>query len=345
VGEAAQRAWDIHQLEVEREPKARPAAADQPATTRQPAVRPGRRAAVPHLTVAEARYISKDELESYWSDAVRAAARGKFPLQGVALHDAAYLAGKLVLAGRMSEDAVRAHMQKAARLAGVRDGEAERAIEKAWLLARAHGLEEVARGYPTGHEPGAFVAVAAGSVTYDHDRQMHVEPAALAPLPAAVLVHRGHDATREPVGIGIPRFVDGAIHVEAVFGTAVTAGDTWTLVRTGRLCSVSTSVQALEYYKGVDGRLTRGVLTAVDLVRAPADETATVGKVIPGDKSSPGQRRTQRLFDDYLDDARNPLGVDLAVAAQRDGIGALDVLAPIVAPLRAEHGRSAVGVA
>ena len=57
--------------------------------------------------------------------------------------------------------------------------------------------------------------------------------------------------------------------------------------------------QMAEFHRGINGRLTRGTLVAVDLVRTAADDKAMISTVVGGDKLTPGQRRTQQAFDAY----------------------------------------------
>ncbi len=116
-------------------------------------------------------------------------------------------------------------------------------------------------------------------------------------------------------------------------------GDAWTLTRTGRVRGVSINARMNEFHRGLAGRITSGVLVAVDLVppgSRPMDPEARIEGVVAGDQLSPAQRQTQRLFDQYLANPRNPDGRALFMNADR-GAEALDVLAPIVAPLRAER--------
>jgi hypothetical protein len=290
-----------------------------------------------HPTVAECSFMSKDELERRWSTAIRGAARAVFPKQTVALRDAAYLGAKLVIAGRITEERARQHLHKAARLGGVPAGQAERAITSAFLMGQAHGFGEQARGCIEGDHPGAFSAVASGAVTYDHANQFFVDPGGLD-LGPAVLVHAGHDVFTEPVGVGVPSYRNGVVRIDAVFASS--AGPSWTLTRTRRLRSVSVLAHATEFHRGTSGRLVRGTLIAVDLVRTPADDKATITEVVEASKLTPGQRRAQRLLDEYLANSSSPRGDDLFRAADRRGVDALDVLAPIVAPMRTGRGQA-----
>ena len=205
-----------------------------------------------------------------------------------------------------------------------------------------------------GHPPGAFTAVAASATAqYDHDHDLYVEASALLPLPAAVLVHLGHDLDSRAVAVAVPTYRDGVLRVDGVFATPSTSnanwnpgiGDGWTLTRTGRVRGVSINARMNEFHRGLAGRITSGVLVAVDLVppgSRPMDPEARIEGVVAGDQLTPAQRQTQRLFDQYLANPRNPDGRALFMNADR-GADALDVLAPIVAPLRAERAIAGAG--
>ncbi len=322
VRQAVERAWSNYQLLAERPSP----------------VEPKRERTRWHPTVAEVRFLDRRDLHQAWSAALRRAAKAQFPKKTVELRDAAYLAAKLVVGERLDEDRARAYLDKAASQSGVGPAEGKRVIADAYLMGRAHAFAELARGGSEGHPPGAFSAVACASELYDHTLGMTAEPSSLLPLPVAVLVHAGHDDSRSAVGVGVPSYRDGVVHLDAVLASR--AGPAWTLVRTGCLKSVSISAHCTEFHRGTHGRLIRGILTSVDLVRTPADEKALIGDVVEGQRLSPGQRKTQRLLDEYLDDPRNPRGLDLMADAERRGAAAgveiLDCLAPLVAPLRAE---------
>ena len=290
-------------------------------------------------TVAELQWMAPDAAVATWRTAVRRAARAKFPRQTAALHSAAHLAGFLVVAGRFDEERARLHLEKAAHIAGLRPAEVERVFADGYLMGREHALGELHRGHPAGDPPGGFSAVASASATYDADNRFFIDPGGLD-LGPAVLIHLGHDLERAPVGVGIPSRRDGIVHVDAVFASR--AGDGWTLVRRGRIHAVSIMAQMTEFHRGLEGRLARGTLVAVDLVRTAADDKAVIETVVGGDKLTPGQRRTQGLIDTYLANDRNPTGVDLVRAAEQRGTAALDVLAPIVAPILEERGRATV---
>ena len=293
-------------------------------------------------TVAECRFMDRDEVQSCWSTAVRGAARAVFPKKTVALRHAAHLGAFLVVTDRLSEARVNEHLRRAAKAAGVGPQETERVIHDGYVSGQAHAFGQIDRGGVEGDHPGAFTAVAAASDQYDIRLKMFIDPGGLLPLPPAVLVHRGHNPKSLPVGVGIPSYRDGAVHLDAVF--ASTAGESWTLVRKGRVRSVSILIHTAEFHRGVSGRLTKGELVAVDLVRTPGDERALIGEVVEGRKLTQGQRKAQRLLDAYLANSTNPNGMDLFSAVARQGLTAMDVLAPVVAPLRAERGGSAVAV-
>lgn len=325
-----------------------------PATTRAPAgpspyvtypLLSGRRW---HPTQAEVRFLSREALDQEWSVVIRRAAAAEFPRQTVELRTAAFVAGHLVVGGRLTAPKAMEHLHAAANRAGVPADQAQRAIEGGYANGQTRASLELDCGGRLGlddHPPGAFSAVAAVSTRYDHENNFFVDPAGLLPLPAAVLVHfdhdKSHDLTKAPVAVGVPSFRDGAVHVDAVFSSLT--GDAWTLVRKGRLRSVSVLAAAAEFHRGAEGRLTRGTLVAVDLVRSPADKEAAIGKVVEGDKMTPGQRRTQELFDNYLyrpaNQPTSPRGAALLEAAERRGVEAMDVLAPVVAPLREERAK------
>ena len=292
-------------------------------------------------TVAECRFLSREDLSREWSIAVRRAAAAKFPMQTVELGKASRMAAYLVLAERLDEATAKRHLRAAARRSGITPAQAEKVIGDRYLDGRAYAVSEEYHeryeGGIRGHAPGAFSAVASGSSTYDFENQFQIDPSCLVPLPPAVLVHRGHHLFRPPIGIGLPRFDGGKVHLDAVFATS--AGSAWTLLRKGRLRGVSIYAATNEFHRGVSGQLTRGTLVAVDVVRTPADETAAIGNATEARQLSVGQRRTQQLLDEYIANDANPLGSDLLRAASQMGVAALDVLAPIVAPLRAERGR------
>ncbi len=275
--------------------------------------------------------MSKDELERCWSAAIRGAARAVFPKQSAALGHAAYLGGVLTVAGRISEERVHEHLDRAAKVAGVRPEEAERVTQRSFHLGRAHALGEVARGGAVeGHPPGAFRAVAAASDMYHHELEMFVDPGALTPLPVATLVYLNHEFEPDPVAVAVPRMSGGLIEVDAVFSSA--AGAAWTLTRTGRLPAVSIYARCLEFHRGASGRLVKGVLTSVDLCDVGKDERAKVTSVVPAAKMTPAQREVQRRFDQYLADA-SPVAFDFFDRVERQGAGALEPLRPVVAPL------------
>lgn len=300
-----------------------------------------------HPTQAELRYLPREALEEQWSFVIRRAAGAQFPRQTVELRSAAYLAGHLVVAERYPEDKAKDHLRAAAKRAGIRPVEADRAIADAYLQGRAHALGELSRGGIEHQPPGAFSAVASAQTTYDYENDFHIDPLALVPLPRAVLVHRGHDLRKAPVAIAVPVVRDGAVHIDGVFASqqfGSEAGPAWTLVRTKRIRGVSIYAATNEFHRGVDGRLVSGTLVSVDLVRTPADDKASIGEITPAASMTTGQRQTQHLLDRYLADERNPLGRDLHIDACQRGAAALDILAPVVAPMVAERARSLAGV-
>ena len=105
---------------------------------------------------------------------------------------------------------------------------------------------------------------------------------------------------------------------------------------------MSISTRPLESYRCLNGRLVKGVLTSVDLVRTGLDEEAKVTSVVTADKMTSAQRQVQRAFDRYLEDPANPSAIDVRANVDRQGAAALDVLAPIVAPLRQEYGERVI---
>lgn len=291
-------------------------------------------------TMAEIRFLTPDQRVEVWRAAVRAAGRPAATLQTLALRRAASLGAYLVIAGCITEDRAREHLAAAAKRAGLPPTTAERVITSGYLAGSCSAFAEMGDdGAVSGHLPGAFSAVARASGTYDHEKGYRIDPASLV-LGAGVLVHDGHHMDKEPVAVAVPSVRDGAVHVDAVFASS--AGSAWTLVRTGRLCSVSIVANTEEFHTGANGRLVRGNLLAVDLVDYPADKKAIVGRVVEAKKMSAGQRRTQALFDQYLDDPKSPRMRSLMRNVELLGVEAMDVLAPVVAPLRAERARQRV---
>jgi hypothetical protein len=107
------------------------------------------------------------------------------------------------------------------------------------------------------------------------------------------LRHDFRDA--EPISVAVPRFRDGIIEAEAVFRSAAygsPAGDAWTLLRRGRLPSVSIYAVAQDFYRGADGRLVRGVLTSIDLCEQGKDERAQVTNVVAAQAMTPADPRS-----------------------------------------------------
>ena len=130
-------------------------------------------------------------------------------------------------------------------------------------------------------------------------------------------------------------FRDGKVVVDAVFSTC--AGDAWILTHKARVDGVSIWAAGGEFHRGASGRLVTSTLVSVDLVRSPADKQARITAVVEGATLTPGQRSTQTLFDQYLANPCNPRAHNIFAAAESRGIEALDVLAPVVAPLVAER--------
>ena len=283
-------------------------------------------------TAAEARFLGRDAMLRRFQATVRAAERGS------GLFQASYLAAILVEVGYLTEEQAKERLRATVKSGDLGSARAESTIASSYALACEHSL--VAR-HPGSRAPvGGFSAIASASEVYDHKWRFSSGPSALLPLPVAVLVHAGHDARTDPVGVAIPSFVDGAVHIDAVFATRTTrARDAWTLTLKQRLDTVSISARPLEWHSGDRGQLVRGVLTAVDLVRSPADEKALVTKVVDGRALTAGQRATQEALDDYLADPHNPRGLDLGAAVERNGIAAMDCLAGVVAPMLEERGR------
>lgn len=178
--------------------------------------------------------------------------------------------------------------------------------------------------------PGAFAGVAATGA-YDYRRCQAVPVAALLPLPVATLVHWDHGFRQQPVGVAVPRFANGVIEVGAVFRSR--SCGPWALTSVGSGLSLRASVA------GFDGNdVVHGTLVAVDLVSVPADTGARVRSMTTFEELSPEQLECQRRLDAYLSDLTNPQGFELFEASERDGVFALDVLAPVVAPILNQQG-------
>ena len=187
---------------------------------------------------------------------------------------------------------------------------------------------------PKGSEPGAFSAIACVTDRYSHDLGMFIEPAALRPLPRAVLVHLGHDITKRAVAVGVPTYADGAVQVDCVFRSL--ARDAWARVQSGEVRSTSIYAYCDAFYRGVSGRLVKGVLVAVDLVPSGADERAHITRLVAGADLTPAQRQVQERLDRYLADPASPCAVDFLARAGHDGVRALEPLRSVVAPLFGE---------
>jgi hypothetical protein len=177
--------------------------------------------------------------------------------------------------------------------------------------------------------PGGFSAVAAtGAYSATWNRVIPV--AAFLPLPVAVLVHAEHRPDAFPVGVGVPRFVDGAIHIDAVLGSH--ARSAWERVRRYEV-GVSILAQAGSDYVDSDGVrvVSLATLAAVDLVLNPADSGARIK--VTRQVLSPEQRDVQRRFDDWLDRQTAGVGQQFLYSAHCIGADAMDELADIVAPM------------
>jgi hypothetical protein len=178
-------------------------------------------------TVAEARFFGRDAMLEHWRAALRTVARSSIP-QSPKLGRASYLAAILVETGYLDEARAKELLRAAANKAGMPPARVDEVMSRSYSLACVHSLQ--LRSPASRQEVGGFSAVASASETYDYENRFSVGPTALLPLPVAVLVHGGHDLEQAPVGVAVPSFRRGAIHVDAVFSTTSTrARDAYTL--------------------------------------------------------------------------------------------------------------------
>jgi hypothetical protein len=184
---------------------------------------------------------------------------------------------------------------------------------------------------------GAFTAVATTHHVLDGCR---LSPAALLPLPTAVLCHLGHSFDAQvsgPVGVAVPLLLEGRVVVDVVLAShAVEVSD---LIRRGRVTTVSMVIHGCEWGQ-LAGRpdLDRATLVAVDLVEPggrPRNPDALIERVRYVHSLTNGQRRCREAFDRYLAEG-GPCQIDFGAAVTRQGVAAFEPLAPIVASLQEE---------
>ena len=174
-------------------------------------------------------------------------------------------------------------------------------------------------------QPGGFTAIAASG------RRPGAPRVSLLPLPRAVFVSSGHELFQGPCAVGMPLFRDGKVEVDAVFASA--AAEFWHMVSTRALTCVSIHARAHAWAlprRLHEPELAHGPLVAVDLVAQGADPGAVIHAITPFAELSSEQQARQRAFDQFLADPGHQLVIDAMVAAETDGIGALDQLADAI---------------